>query len=69
MRTGMITEDKEFKRSLHRIALQTRIAIEELSVSQDGALNVKHRVLGDAAIFAFDDSLLVIRVRDGRRWV
>ncbi len=47
---------------------QTRAAIEQLSISQDRSLHVKHKVLGDAAIFAFDDSLLVIRVRDGRRW-
>ena len=60
-----VTEPPPWSESLQ---WQTRAAVEQLSISQDGALQVKHKVLGDAAIFAFDDSLLVVRVRDGKRW-
>lgn len=45
-----------------------RTAIAALSVTQDGYLKIRHSVLGDAALFAFDDGLLVHRFRDGRKW-
>lgn len=47
---------------------QTRAAIAALSVTQGRYLTIKHRVVGNAALFAFDDGLLVDRFRDGRKW-
>lgn len=61
----MIIENPPWPDDLCR---QTRTAIEELSITQDRSLPVKHRDLGNPAIFAFDHGLLLIRVRDGRRW-
>lgn len=47
---------------------QTRVAIAALSTTQHGYLTIRSPVLGDAALFAFDDGLLVHRFRDGRKW-
>jgi len=47
---------------------QTRAAVAQLSITQDGHLRIKHTVLEDAALFAFDDALLVHSFRDGRKW-